>query len=288
MMLSESPEKVVNQKVALDELLQLKRAERPEGEFWARFESDLRSKQLAAIMARRPWWHFSWSRVSHGLVRLRVPIGATAVVALAFLTVREYRKLPISDVLSSTDVVSDSPVALTEAKEVPLPTMVESSTQVASAGLAIEPIVENEIPVVETPDTSSSRGNRVPWVGDAALVASTQEFEPSRGLASPLAMLPVAEPSLIETPLPAVTRTLASSFTVRSATSEPLARVSAPTSSRREWLHSLISSIDRNDAPRKSALDSGRERMTGRLNEDQLYNKFGRLGVAGGGLNVSF
>lgn len=42
--------------VALEDLLRLKRAERPDAAFWNEFERGLRQKQLAAIMEPRPWW----------------------------------------------------------------------------------------------------------------------------------------------------------------------------------------------------------------------------------------
>jgi hypothetical protein len=43
-------------KPTLEELLRLKRAERPDEQFWAHFERDLRQRQLAEIIEPRPWW----------------------------------------------------------------------------------------------------------------------------------------------------------------------------------------------------------------------------------------
>lgn len=43
-------------KPTLDDLLRLKRAERPDAAFWDDFERGLRQKQLAAIVEPRPWW----------------------------------------------------------------------------------------------------------------------------------------------------------------------------------------------------------------------------------------
>ena len=68
-------------KVTLEDLLRLKRAERPAPEFWARFDRELRAKQLAALVEKRPWWQglpewaLNW-RLFH------LPLGATAVLAL--------------------------------------------------------------------------------------------------------------------------------------------------------------------------------------------------------------
>lgn len=78
-------------KITIEDLLRLKRAERPDPEFWNEFEQELRAKQLAAIMVRRPWWlsfqrPFTLARFS----RLRVPAGAAAALILAFVVAREY------------------------------------------------------------------------------------------------------------------------------------------------------------------------------------------------------
>lgn len=76
-------------KVTVEDLLRVKRAERPSPDFWVRFEQELRAKQLAAIVEKRPWWH-AWSR---GLIRgsrWYLPAGATAALALSLFAVREY------------------------------------------------------------------------------------------------------------------------------------------------------------------------------------------------------
>ena len=83
-------------KVSLEDLLRLKRAERPEPEFWAKFEDQLRRKQLAAIVDKRPWWR----RLSAAsIARISVPVGATAVVAFTLVTVAD-RKHPAPDTVS--------------------------------------------------------------------------------------------------------------------------------------------------------------------------------------------
>lgn len=76
--------------VTLEDLLRLKRAERPAPEFWRQFEQELRAKQLAAIVARRPWWR-TLPEIFAGRRRYQLPLGATAILAVTFLSVREYR-----------------------------------------------------------------------------------------------------------------------------------------------------------------------------------------------------
>ncbi|MCU0792210.1 MAG: hypothetical protein MUE42_05035 [Opitutaceae bacterium] len=65
--------------VALEDLLKLKRAERPDAEFWSEFERGLRQKQLAAIMEPKPWW------LGLSLVARRHGAWAGAGVAVAAL-----------------------------------------------------------------------------------------------------------------------------------------------------------------------------------------------------------
>ena len=76
-------------KVTLEDLLHLKRAERPAPEFWSEFERELRQKQLAALVVRKSWW-LELSGAYSRFGRLRLPLGAAAVLALSFLTVRYY------------------------------------------------------------------------------------------------------------------------------------------------------------------------------------------------------
>lgn len=76
-----------NRRISIEDLLRLKRAERPPAEFWATFESEIRAKQLSAIVNKRPWWD-GISRVVWAVHRHPVPVGAAAALALAFMGVR--------------------------------------------------------------------------------------------------------------------------------------------------------------------------------------------------------
>lgn len=69
-------------RITVEDLLRLKRAERPPPEFWARFESEIRSKQLSAIVNKRPWWQ-GISAVIGFVNRHQLPFGAAAALALA-------------------------------------------------------------------------------------------------------------------------------------------------------------------------------------------------------------
>ena len=68
--------------MTLEDILRLKRAERPSAEFWSQFDRELRVKQLAALVEKRPWWRtISLGRILGGVRRFHLPLGATAVLA---------------------------------------------------------------------------------------------------------------------------------------------------------------------------------------------------------------
>lgn len=81
------PEK---KRIELETLLRLKRLERPAPEFWDGFDRELRAKQLAALVEKRPWWRDFSARFA-GFRRYHLPIGATAILAMTFVAVRDYQ-----------------------------------------------------------------------------------------------------------------------------------------------------------------------------------------------------
>src|ERR1041385_8033667 len=114
--------------VTLEDLLRFKRAERPTAEFWTRFESQLRAKQLAAIVAKRPWWrNLSFASVW----RHPVSLTAGAVAALAFISLHEYRSRPgpAQPILVSATVPSThAPAGLGMIEERPAGVQASSAT----------------------------------------------------------------------------------------------------------------------------------------------------------------
>jgi len=72
-------------KVTLEDLLRLKRAERPRPDFWSNFEQELRQKQLTALVQKRRWWHEVPVLLNR---RIYVPAGAAAIIAFTAVSVR--------------------------------------------------------------------------------------------------------------------------------------------------------------------------------------------------------
>jgi hypothetical protein len=74
-------------KVTVEDLLRLKRAERPAAEFWSNFERELRQKQLTALLEKRPWWQELPQIFTR---RAYLPVGATAILAFTLVSVKYY------------------------------------------------------------------------------------------------------------------------------------------------------------------------------------------------------
>src|SRR6185295_16433804 len=92
-----------NRPITIEDLIRLKRAERPPVDFWARFDRELRAKQLAALVAKRPWWQTLPTASVRAFSRFRLPLGAAAVFGLAFLTVRDHRTHSSSPAIASVE-----------------------------------------------------------------------------------------------------------------------------------------------------------------------------------------
>lgn len=71
----------------LEDLLRLKRAERPDAAFWQDFERGMRQKQLAAIIEPRPWW-LGLALLSRRIGPVGLPISAGAAAMLALVAMR--------------------------------------------------------------------------------------------------------------------------------------------------------------------------------------------------------
>ncbi len=96
-------------KVTVEDLLRLKRAERPPAAFWTTFEAEIRAKQLSAIVNKRPWWH-GLSRAAAVVTRYQLPFGAAAALAVTWAGVHYYSVSP-SGVVRVQGPAPEAPVA---------------------------------------------------------------------------------------------------------------------------------------------------------------------------------
>ncbi|MEY4490181.1 MAG: hypothetical protein RIQ79_2689 [Verrucomicrobiota bacterium] len=74
-------------KPTLEDLLRVKKAERPDAAFWQDFERGMHKKQLAAIIEPKPWW-LGLSILSRKFGPLGIPVSAGAAAMLALVVMR--------------------------------------------------------------------------------------------------------------------------------------------------------------------------------------------------------
>jgi len=245
--------------VTLEDLLRVKRAEQPPAEFWAEFERGMRTKQLAAIIEPRPWWA-PFIKISTRMSRYQVPVGAAAILAITFLTVREYRTVELAPVYepvaSSINVAAPAAVSETPSRLAPV-----SVTSSAPQAVVAE----------ETAAVPASSSSAAPRVSTADLVGTSSHVAPApakltpsaRYIAENLAAAQAADPELDQM----LGRTI-HNFDNHSARTEPLAQVSVPGESRRSRLlagNALMASASLGDSTLRTD-----ERSSRRLSERRL------------------
>lgn len=133
-------------KVTVEDLLRLKRAERPAAEFWAHFERELRQKQLTALLEKRPWWRDLPQILGR---RAYLPLGAAAILAFTLVLAKYYAPVQLAQMAVSpanSPVNPDSGVvASTAPVSSPLVNRSESAP-VETALAAVEPAAPESSP----------------------------------------------------------------------------------------------------------------------------------------------
>lgn len=275
--MSDSPQRP---KVTIEDLLRLKRAERPAAEFWTNFERELRQKQLIALLEKRPWWR----ELPQLLVRRSyLPIGATAILAFTLVSIKYYTPAQLEQVetpSADTTVAPGnlpapvSPVAVAAPVSSPF---VNRNDQAAPRldDRAAMTVLLTEMPVA-TADTE---------VQMPRMVAPKEVETPSaRSIAANLARLEQSEPELIYS---VVGNRLSSPARVQTASLQTSELATLPTSaSRRSRL--LAQYSGRQLAPEPTAPDIVRERLSRRLGDPEMTDRISRLGLRGDAVSLKF
>lgn len=261
--------------VSLEDLLQVKRAERPPAEFWTQFERELRAKQLAAIMSPRPWWA-PFIRLGARASHLQLPVGAAAILALSFVTIRDNRTvepltLPNIESAVATHTIPAAYGSLGRA-ELELATPAPSVEQIDQA--QIQTTAEAQDPVAV-----GRVAHAVPLLDSAPEI---DELTPSeRAIAANLAAAREADPNLVDEVFGSFVRTVE----VREQIRDPLARMSVPGEYRRSRL--LASALPAMAGASDVAMGSS-ARVVRRLTEQRLYDSISRIGVQGDRVAIKF
>jgi hypothetical protein len=260
--------------VTIEDLLRLKRAERPNPEFWSNFERELRQKQLTALVQKRRWWHDLPVMLSR---RVYVPAGAAAIVAFTLVTVR------YSTISSVAHVENTAPrIAAADPAVETLPVTVVSAPE------ALRGRYEEQLaPAAETrgesaPLVTATKSATTDMVGLLPMQAAGQATEtPSaRSIAANLAKIEQDEPELVN----AVMGSRLSS-PVRAQT---VAATQADTESGSSQKYRLIARYaDHSLSPEPVAPALVRERISRRLGDD-ITDRISRIGVEGSRVSLKF
>ena len=280
-----------NRPVSIEDLLRLKRAERPPAEFWGEFDRQLRGKQLSALVAKRPWWQ-RLPRLVPTLVRYRIVLGGTAVAALAFLTFREEPAAEpalIVETVEVSDSVVAAPVALAgiglahpEVDEFAPTALAPEAVAVSipDAPRAVEEAVDAQDSAALMPDNLSrlvALGGGAVAVAEAVGVATS-----ARPTSATLASIQSGDPAAMGRLLRGVHGFEARAMPART-TVDPLQQMTPPGESRRaRLLTAMVSTAALETSARTT------ERAANRLAEERVFDQDQRFGARGDRVHMKF
>jgi hypothetical protein len=250
-------------KVTIEDLIRLKRDERPEAAFWVNFDHELRQKQLTALLKKRAWWQELPQLLMR---RAYLPVGATAILAFTFVSVKYYGPTQVAALVSAP---------------------------VQQSQVAADPVVANQA-------VSSPLANRSPII-TAVLEASPTAVTDSTGLPEAIELMPRQSRAVAtETPSAQTIAANLASFeltepelvnSVRGSRLSPAARIqsvdlvvselaSVPTNaSMRSRI--LAQYADRPLSREPSAPEIVRERLARRLGNTDITDRLNRIGLRG-------
>ena len=274
-----------HKQVSLDDLFTLKRAERPSDEFWEDFQRNLHVRQRAEAIEPKRWW-FSLPRVFAGLSRYQMPIGATAVLAVTFLSFRDYSEpgFEVAYIEPAIETVAAEPVMAT--------VEIEQEAEVAAVALVAEPEILNTpaaqivAEVVSPPAAQVELAPMVVWAGPAISAADMVPATPTPSELSIAANLARVEAESFQVGRlfgePQVD--LAAAVT----SSETLGQVTVPQPSReRLFVYQATTEGFDMEAQRPAGRDT-HSLIARRISQDELYDSVSRVTADGDRLTLKF
>jgi len=285
------PEHSGANQVTIEQLLRLKRAERPSPEFWTRFEQDLRAKQLAAIIEKRPWWiSLRLPQAGRALARFQVPLGAAAVLTLSFVVMREYRPTaPTLGAEATVAVAATTPMTTEPAQVVrdvtvaavqPVPITVspqsKSETEVPAAAAAMGTGELMAMIPWAAPRSDPAATATPPVIGELPQVHFASAVNPGgdHDFGGRVELDPVALPGAV----------LASDEVSAPVRVSPV----SPREVRRSHILSTLVVADNSSAAEPARVTQVREVIASSLDEDRLYDSVRRIGMGGDRLTLKF
>ena len=286
------PEHSEADKVTIENLLRLKRAERPSPEFWTRFEQDLRAKQLAAIIEKRPWWlTLRLPQAGRALSRLQIPVGAAAVLALSVVAVRQYRPSTLVDTVPAPVIVAGRTVPPLHAQPASVaPAVMVAEVPVSKPGVNTLSV---RAQIVPAPPDSGELMAMIPWAAPRSGVASDETHSdqmigelPQVHFAS--AINPGSDHDFeSRVDLAPIGVSVASAPVDEPPAASRVSPVS-PREVRRNRILSTLVVADNSSESDHSRLAQMREVIASSLDDDRLYDSVRRLGMGGDRLTLKF
>jgi hypothetical protein len=272
--------------ITIEDLLRLKRAERPPVEFWTEFDRKLRAKQLAALVERRPWWQ-RLPDAFGGLRRYRLPLGACAIVGATLLSVRHYQTPSANSPTETAPVSVVATASVGGASEVSIDRVVQnerlSDASVPTVVVAQREATVSTAPAIASDISAPSELSRMISLGGVAVELDAEPQSPAaRHIAANLAAVQAAEPVVTRGLLRSATGFEARAMPAKAAI-EPLQQMTPPSDTRRSrLLTAMVSTASLDTSVRPT------ERAASRIAEERLYDQDSRFGARGDRFNVKF
>jgi hypothetical protein len=263
------------EKVTFEDLLRVKRAERPPAEFWAQFDQELHAKQLAALLEKKPWWVSTARRVARFS---SLPLGAGAALALAFIAVHEYSLPPVAGIARPVQSPALEPrVAVAASTQLPPVQRQNARSMPSSAAVSAVAVTPVTVPAASA---SPQIPSTLSWLADALQTTGTTT-------SSPRAF--VANFATARMPDPVLTAGLASIVNVRARpASDPLTQVSSPGEIRHARLLAALTDARLSNVVEPASVTRTHERIVNRLANEGLADDISRLGVEGTQVSFKF
>ncbi len=276
-------------RVTLDDLFALKKAERPDDDFWHDFQREFHERQRAEAVEPKKWW-FVMPRVFAQLSRYQMPIGATAVLAVTFLSFRDYRE-PGFEVAYSSPTVEQALVESPGVTAATEPVIEETAEAVSELSVAEAALVSSQLaetPRVVTPVSNAAveLAPMVVWAGPAITVEDILPATPSPSERSIAANLATIEAEQIQ-----VSRLLGEPEVDLAAAvtqTETLSQVTVPQPTRERL---FVYQAPTDDFTMEQETSSGRDThgiIARRISQDELYDSARRVTADGDRLTLKF
>jgi hypothetical protein len=272
--------------VTLEELVRVKRAERPPPEFWDQFEREMRVKQLAAIVEPKPWWA-PFIRVGARVSRHQVPIGAAAILLLSFVSIREYRTAEfrpvfvpeVSHPVTEIENIAESSASAERQDAEAIATSVTSISTTPRSEVAAAPLTTSNPVSVNVATQVGTVAHVVPLMDRAP--AAVEPTPSARYIAANLAAVRATDPSIVNDVFAASVRVKG----LREPVRDPLTQINTNGESRRSrFLTTALPAIANSSDVSVGTSD----RVARRLTEDRLYDSISRVGVRGDRVAIKF